>query len=234
MDVKPVDFFRDLKESSLIRSFLHFANGQEFQRDFGIEVVGISRDFDEPISEDERKIVQSGYSVKGRMICASLKLDLKVGVRRRSHSTRPTAGAWQFLRRSVLINGQREVGSFSQRHFPRFLMAACLRQQDLYFPSLDYEKSTRATWFPFPVLIRGRNKLTCTFDGIDFDLQESFLLKMKEDLILLETAVSSIAHDSSGAMTIPGITTFPRNRFCLRTMTCLEPWHSSRLYLVSS
>lgn len=89
-------------------------------------------------------------------------------------------------------------------------MAACLRQQDHFFPSPDYPVSTRATWFPFPVLIRGRNKLTCTFDGIDFDLRESFLVKMKEDLIVLETAVSSIEHVSSGVMTIPGITTFSK------------------------
>ena len=210
MDVKPVDFFRGLEESSSIRDFLYFANGQEFRRDFGIDVVGISRDSVEPISEDEREMAQSGYSLKGRMICASLKLDHKVGRIDQSNPTRPTAGAWQFLRRSLFANGQSKTESFFQRHYPRFLMAACLRQQDHYFPSPDYAVSTQAKWFPFPVLIRGRNKITCTFDGIDFDLQESFVLKMKADLILLETAVSSIAHDSSGAMTIPGITTFSK------------------------
>ena len=208
MDVKPNYFYRRFKESSSISTFLYFAKGQEFHRDFGIDVVGISRGSDEPISLDEIKIVQTGYNVKGRMICASLKLDFKVSGLQQSHLIRPTAGSWQFLRRTVFINGNSEVGSFSQRYFPRFLMAACLRQQETYFPSPEYELSTQATWFPFPALIRGRNKLTITLDGIDFDLQESFLLKMKQDLTLLEAAVSIIEDTSSGAMTISGIKTF--------------------------
>jgi len=208
MDIKPEKFFLGRKKSQPIHSFLDFAKGQEFHRDFGIDVVGISSDSDEPISDFEISYAEAGYSVKGRMLLARLVRGRNVGAPPRSNENLDTVGAWQFLRRTTLVCGQKEVGSFSQRHFPRYLIAACLRQQDHFFTSEYYDVPTQATWFPFPVLIRGRNKLSGTFDGIKFDFQESFIKKMKEDLIFLEAAVSKIENDASGLMTISGVRTF--------------------------
>lgn len=206
LKIEPKEFFRDYVKNSLIREFLHFAKGEEFHRDFGSDLVAVGREAGQFGTEDNI-FERAGYKMTGRALFARLIPAFSVRRSLKSDFDFITPGAWQFLIRSEFSREGKKNAQFYQMHFPRYLMANCLRQQDHYFTSENYEEFTRATWFPFAVLIRGRNKLTFLFDDTEFDLQESFVKKMKADLILLESAIEKLAYGADEIMKLQRIKT---------------------------
>jgi hypothetical protein len=133
-------------------------------------------------------------------------------------------GAWCFvltnkIQRPEATNFQQI--QVAQLHVPRYQMAAHLRQQDRFFTSESYEQGNLALWMAIPTVIHGRNKLAFMVRvhmrkngqtmGSDFSVElplpDWFVLKMKQDLPLLESSISEVRKSESGLFHLPGLKT---------------------------
>ncbi len=113
-------------------------------------------------------------------------------------------GVWHF----VTLTRQRNLPKIHQWHIPRYEMAAALRMQDRFFRTENYPEPILLEFMPLPTKMHGRNKLELLIaDGSDgFHLPELFVLKMKEDLPLLEKALEKV-RERNGQFYIPRLKT---------------------------